>query len=175
MEPLTPEQMEAAAGLTLLFITLAVITFGLVGSWLLRFAAWWHNRRAADTDNDMSSDEGNNAARNDAVLLDSEPPANQPEPQSNAVPGGSGGGTGSIVINGVSRHMSDTELIALLAVQKAGQGERFSANAIHRLIGGRKEAVLDVVRAVRNVPEYRRSADEAAAIDQARRDLQLDT
>jgi hypothetical protein len=50
----------------------------------------------------------------------------------------------------ISRKMSDTEVIAVLAVQRGTDGNyRFSSNRIAHLIGGTRNEVLDQIRAIR--------------------------
>ena len=56
----------------------------------------------------------------------------------------------------LSRHLSDRELITLLAAQRTAAGKpRFSANKIHALVGGGRKEVLDQVREVQNPPQFR--------------------
>jgi hypothetical protein len=51
----------------------------------------------------------------------------------------------------LSLRLSDAETIALLAAQRGPDGKhRYSANAIHALIGGYRKDVLDQVRAIRD-------------------------
>jgi hypothetical protein len=50
----------------------------------------------------------------------------------------------------ISRKMSDTEVIVVLAVQRRPDGNyRFSSNRIAHLIGGTRNEVLDQIRAIR--------------------------
>ncbi len=53
----------------------------------------------------------------------------------------------------LSRRLSDTELIALLSVQRGKDNRyRFSANQITQLVGGSRAEVLNQVRAIRDTP-----------------------
>jgi hypothetical protein len=59
-------------------------------------------------------------------------------------------GTSSAAGTGSLRRMSDVEIVALLAMQRSADGAwRFSANAIAQLVGGRRDAVLGQIRALR--------------------------
>jgi hypothetical protein len=54
----------------------------------------------------------------------------------------------------ISNRMSDSELLALLAIQRGDNNEyRFSANQIASFIGGTRTVVLAQVRAIRNTPQ----------------------
>lgn len=138
MEQVTPNDLLWIAGMV------AVVTgSAFVAGYWPEISAVFHRyvniRRNADADNEAGS--GELVRRFGAS-----------SPGSDAVNGGSQGGTGSA--SGV-RRMSDAELIALLAVQRDDQNKhRFSANKIAALVGGTREDVLDQIRAVRNLPDY---------------------
>lgn len=73
----------------------------------------------------------------------------------------------------ISRYLSDSELIVLLACQRLPGGKyRLSANDIARLMGGKRADVLALVRAVREGPaQYPARTPEQEAL---RRELKLD-
>lgn len=53
----------------------------------------------------------------------------------------------------LSRSMPDNEMIVLLATQKGKDNKyRYSANAIHTLVGGDRNTVLATIKAIRDVP-----------------------
>jgi hypothetical protein len=53
----------------------------------------------------------------------------------------------------LSRNITDNEMIILLAAQRGADGKpRYSANAIHALVGGDRNAVLARVKELRAVP-----------------------
>ncbi len=60
----------------------------------------------------------------------------------------------------VSRNITDSEMVVLLAAQRGKDGKpRYSANAIHTLVGGDRNAVLARIKELRAVappPEYMR-------------------
>jgi len=68
----------------------------------------------------------------------------------------------------ISRRLSDTEVVTLLAVQRAPGGRhRFSANQIAQLVGGTRADVLAQVRAIRDTTppaEYRAISPEQKAV-----------
>lgn len=53
----------------------------------------------------------------------------------------------------LSRNITDGEMIVLLAAQRGKDGKhRFSANAIHELVGGDRNTVLAKIKAIRATP-----------------------
>lgn len=59
----------------------------------------------------------------------------------------------------LSRNITDREMIVLLTMQRGTNGKhRYSANAIHTLVGGDRNTVLATIKSLREVPrpaEYR--------------------
>lgn len=57
------------------------------------------------------------------------------------------------VNSGIPRSIADGEMIALLAIQRGRDGKyRYSANAIHTLVGGDRNTVLATIRELRATP-----------------------
>lgn len=53
----------------------------------------------------------------------------------------------------LSRNITDREMIVLLAMQRGTHGKhRYSANAIHTLVGGDRNTVLATIKQLREVP-----------------------
>ncbi len=75
----------------------------------------------------------------------------------------------------VSRDISSDELIVLLAVMRGPDRKpRFSANAIHTLVGGDRNTVLAKVKEIRSGPDVPVFPPLSEEQQQARRALQLD-
>jgi hypothetical protein len=75
----------------------------------------------------------------------------------------------------VSRDITSNELIVLLAVMRGPDRKpRFSANAIHTLVGGDRNTVMAKVKEIRNGPDAPVFPPRTPEQQQVRAELQLD-